>query len=135
MEFFYDDQNSAVGSASGAPDDKEIRERIERVREMEAAMERLQKAFSDDRPAREFSDAVRNDLARLDSYYHAEWIEDYEADERGEFPPDLKRGVLSQDGLYDLLAEAQERLDEERLIEERPDEERDSEENSSSVIQ
>ena len=32
-----------------------------------------------------------------------EWREDYEADERGEFPPDLKRGVLSQDGLYDLL--------------------------------
>ena len=28
---------------------------------------------------------------------------DYEADERGELPPDLKRGVLSQDALYDLL--------------------------------
>ena len=31
------------------------------------------------------------------------WLEDYEADERGELPPDLKRGVLSQDALYDLL--------------------------------
>ena len=31
--------------------------------------------------------------------------EDYEADERGELPPDLKRGVLSQDALYDLLEE------------------------------
>ena len=30
-------------------------------------------------------------------------LEDYEADERGEFPPDLKRGVLSQDALFDLL--------------------------------
>ena len=43
-------------------------------------------------------------LAALDAYYTSGlWLEDYEADERGELPPDLKRGVLSQDGLYDLL--------------------------------
>lgn len=45
-------------------------------------------------------------LALLDTYYTSGlWREDYEADERGEFPPDLKRGVLSQDALYDLLME------------------------------
>ena len=33
------------------------------------------------------------------------WPQDYERDERGEFPPTLKRGVLSEDGLYNLLAE------------------------------
>ena len=44
-------------------------------------------------------------LRALDAYLASgEWLEDYEADERGEFPPDLKRGVLSQDALYDLLA-------------------------------
>ena len=43
-------------------------------------------------------------LRLLDDYYSSgEWREDYEADERGELPPDLKRGVLSQDALYDLL--------------------------------
>ena len=43
-------------------------------------------------------------LAALEAYYTSgEWREDYEADERGELPPDLKRGVLSQDALYDLL--------------------------------
>ena len=43
-------------------------------------------------------------LAALDTYYTSgEWRDDYEADERGELPPDLKRGVLSQDRLYDLL--------------------------------
>jgi len=43
-------------------------------------------------------------LRLLDAYYTSgEWLEDYEADERGELPPDLKRGVLSQDALYDLL--------------------------------
>ena len=39
-------------------------------------------------------------------YTSGEWRDDYEADERGELPPDMKRGVLSQDALYDLLEEA-----------------------------
>ena len=43
-------------------------------------------------------------LSRLDAYYTSgAWQEDYEADERGDLPPDLKRGVLAQDALYDLL--------------------------------
>ena len=45
-------------------------------------------------------------LRLLDAYYTSGvWREDYEADERGELPPDLKRGVLSQDALFDLLEE------------------------------
>ena len=31
------------------------------------------------------------------------WLKDYAADEQGLLPRWLKRGVLSQDGLYDLL--------------------------------
>ena len=43
-------------------------------------------------------------LRLLEAYCTSgEWREDYEADENGELPPDLKRGVLSQDALYDLL--------------------------------
>ena len=43
-------------------------------------------------------------LRLLEEYYSSgEWREDYEADELGELPPDMKRGVLSQDALYDLL--------------------------------
>ena len=46
-------------------------------------------------------------LRILEAYYTSgEWRDDYEADERGEIPPDMKRGVLSQDALYDLLDEA-----------------------------
>ena len=52
------------------------------------------------------------DLARVtgqiprelrDYYENGQWLRDYEADERGELPANLKRGVLSQDGLWDLL--------------------------------
>ena len=34
-----------------------------------------------------------------------QWLTDYQLDEAGLLPPELKRGVLSQDGLYDLLRE------------------------------
>lgn len=40
----------------------------------------------------------------LTAYYESgQWLQDYEADERGELPRNLKRGVLSQDGLWELL--------------------------------
>ena len=40
----------------------------------------------------------------LEEYYSSgEWQEDYEADEAGLLPAELKRGVLSQDGLYNFL--------------------------------
>lgn len=45
-------------------------------------------------------------LELLDDYYTSgQWLADYEADEQGLLPHDLKRGVLSQDALYDLLTE------------------------------
>lgn len=44
-------------------------------------------------------------LDTLISYYNGgKWLEDYSADEKGLFPDNLKRGVLSQDGVYNLLA-------------------------------
>lgn len=55
------------------------------------------------------AEEIRFRLALLDEYYTSgEWLEDYEADEAGLLPKDMKRGVLSQDGLYDLLEEWQE---------------------------
>lgn len=42
--------------------------------------------------------------AALKEYFESGlWLSDYEADERGELPAELKRGVLSEDGLYNLL--------------------------------
>ena len=32
-------------------------------------------------------------------------MEDYQLDEQGLFPPGLKRGVLSEDGVYNFLTE------------------------------
>ena len=50
--------------------------------------------------------SVQSDVYELSSYYESDlWMEDYEADEAGELPDNMKRGVLSEDGLYNLLTE------------------------------
>jgi UDP-N-acetylglucosamine enolpyruvyl transferase len=55
-----------------------------------------------------FAEETRMKVRLLDEYYTSgEWQEDYEADEEGLLAADLKRGVLSQDGLYDFLKEWQ----------------------------
>ena len=52
----------------------------------------------------EIYDRVRKDIATLREYEESGlWLQDYEADERGELPRDLKRGVLSQDGLDEVF--------------------------------
>ena len=41
----------------------------------------------------------------MDYYFGGQWLLDYQADERGELPEDLKRGILSEDGVWNLLSE------------------------------
>ena len=65
---------------------------IERITYMEALYDR----------ARETGHVPQ---ALIDYYESGQWLKDYEADERGELPQNLKRGVLSQDGLWNLLEE------------------------------
>lgn len=52
------------------------------------------------------SRSVQEAVRELSAYYEGgDWLHDYELDEQRLLPPDLRRGVLSQDGLYDLLTE------------------------------
>lgn len=46
--------------------------------------------------------------ALADYYENGQWLQDYDCDARGELPADLKRGVLAQDTLYNLLSEVKE---------------------------
>ena len=48
---------------------------------------------------------VKAACEQLSRYLENGFRSDYEADERGLIPIELKRGVLSQDALYDLLEE------------------------------
>ena len=55
-------------------------------------------------PAVSLSGELKSKYRLLEEYYTAgDWRKNYEADEAGLLLPDLKRGVLSQDGVYNLL--------------------------------
>ena len=72
---------------------------IRRVTEMEERFQRLL-------DARNRGEYLKNDPDRaiLAEYYESGlWLSDYTLDEQHLLPRELKRGVLSQDGLWDLL--------------------------------
>ncbi len=52
-----------------------------------------------------FMDAQRS-IWELSAYYGSQdWWDDFHASENGELPDDLKCGVLSEDGVYNVLSE------------------------------
>lgn len=79
--------------------------RIERIKEMEEILDEAEAALSRLNSALDEYSRLRPRIEKLKEYYAGEWIEDYEADEKGLLPRDLKRGVLSQDSVFDLMAD------------------------------
>lgn len=71
--------------------------RLTRIRHYEALLDALRSG--DDAP--EALDAA----ARALSVYYASdtWKRDFAADEQGQLPKDLRRGVLSEDGIWNAL--------------------------------
>lgn len=76
--------------------------RINRITEMEAAFDRVTIALHSGRP---LSPVTQADIKKLKGYYRTDWMSDFEADEHGKLPKGLKRGVLSEDSLYNLLSD------------------------------
>ena len=88
---------------------KKMQNQIERIREMELRMERVAKTVEELMTALSHFKALDDDLEVLDQYYGSdEWKQDLAADDAGRLPRDLKRGVLSEDGLWNLLSEVRE---------------------------
>ena len=82
------------------PDDPDGLTAIPRIQRMEACFDAL--CAPNAREREDFPALVRE----LTQYYEGGvWLSDYELDEQGLLPRDLKRGVLSEDGVYDLLTE------------------------------
>ena len=85
---------------------------IKRVTEMEGYFDLLQEILNHS-PKRIADEPQINEIyQKLVRYYESkDWIDDFEADERGEFPDSLKRGILSEDGIYNLIFEINEFMD------------------------
>ena len=61
---------------------------------------------------------VQEDISALKAYYESEtWKQDFADDEAGKFPADLRRGVLSEDGIWNLLTDARELVERLHTIE------------------
>ena len=84
-------------------------EQIERIKQMELRLDRASSAVMELSAALEKYNEAQDDISQLDAYYTSdEWKQDFAADEAGELPPSLRRGVLSEDGIYNLLEEYKE---------------------------
>ena len=80
--------------------------KIKRIRDMEsvldesrAVIDRLSEAMD------EYEDIQDRYYELLNYYSNGQWLRDFEDDEAGRLPHDLKRGVLSEDAVYDLITE------------------------------
>lgn len=79
-------------------------ETIQRIRQMEQYFDKLLELEHTDPDALREDASVQAMLCTLTCYYESgQWLQDYELDEKGLLPRDLKRGVLAQDSVYDFL--------------------------------
>ena len=81
-------------------------EQINRIRKMERKLNLALKAVRRLEVALNQFEMMQSDINELDEYYGSEeWKADLAADEAGQLPPGLKRGVLSEDAIWNLLAD------------------------------
>ena len=81
----------------------------ERVKAMERAFDRTRRVVSALEEALDAFESNRGTMDELSDYMVSGlWLKDFELDGEGWLPAGLKRGVLSEDSLYDLLCEIDE---------------------------
>ena len=79
---------------------------IARVKQMEQYMDEVSEVLEKCPESVKDNVSIMLKIVELESYQDSgRWLLDYECDERGELPSDLKRGVLSEDMLYNLLCD------------------------------
>ena len=85
---------------------------------MEALLDKSEEVVKRLETALEDFAKLQPDIAELEAYYDGpDWRADFEADEAGKLPKDLKRGVLSEDRLWNLLTDYQCLQDQIRTVE------------------
>lgn len=86
--------------------------RIDRIKRMESILDEANQALDDYQDAPDKLQGMQKKIRQLEAYYTGgQWQKDYEYDEKGKLPADLKRGVLSQDAVDDMLERNREVLE------------------------
>ena len=84
-------------------------EQIERIQKMEQLFDLAKEAMEEPMMNLDKYKEAEEAIAVLSEYYGSkDWKQDYADDEAGLLPKDLKRGVLSEDGIWNLLSDWQE---------------------------
>ena len=79
---------------------------ITRVKLMEQYMDEVSEVLKNCPESLKENKEIRLKITELENYQKSgQWLLDYECDERGELPIGLKRGILSEDMLYNLLCD------------------------------
>lgn len=87
--------------------EQDLAQTIVRIQRMEQLFDTLSAAVEEGQALADWQETI----ALLSDYYqNGDWLHDYELDEQHLLPPNLKRGVLSQDGLYNLLCDIDQML-------------------------
>ena len=82
---------------------------IERIKKMEGILEEGTFALNKLNEALDNFIRLKSDIKELQYYYeNGGWEKDFKDDEAGLLPKELKRGVLSEDSLYNFLEEIDE---------------------------
>ena len=88
---------------------KDKKEQIRRIADMERRLTRASAALKRLSSALDKYEEAQEDFAALSDYYGSDlWNQDFDDDEAGRLPQDLKRGVLSEDGIWNLLTDVRE---------------------------
>ena len=84
-------------------------EQTTRIRMMERNLVRASAAVKRLETALDKWEAAQEAINALSEYYDSDvWRRDLADDEAGRLPADLKRGVLSEDGIWNLLTDTRE---------------------------
>ena len=77
---------------------------IERIQHMEKLLDFIIEARKEQHANQEKSARIQEAIRILAEYYGSDdWKRDFADDEAGILPKDLKRGVLSEDGIWNIL--------------------------------
>ncbi|MBQ3292606.1 MAG: DUF4298 domain-containing protein [Mogibacterium sp.] len=86
--------------------DWEAMDQVERIKAMEKILDASRLAVDDLAEAVLAYEAIQKAYFDLVNYYSSTtWMADFEDDEQGKLPEDLKRGVLTEDAVYDLITD------------------------------